>query len=48
MNMFYEDVLRYRRDPELNVLRVPGRENLAVCLKYYDPGERRNGAFARA
>ncbi|RSZ29327.1 MULTISPECIES: VOC family protein [unclassified Variovorax] len=36
MNAFYEGVLGYERDSELNILRVPGHRDLAVCFKYFD------------
>jgi hypothetical protein len=49
MNAFYEGILGYKRDPELNVLRVPDHRNLAVCFKYFDltgkSGEKDRGAL---
>ncbi|WP_447745259.1 VOC family protein [Variovorax boronicumulans] len=34
MEAFYEEILRYERDSELNVFRVPGHLSLAICFKY--------------
>ncbi|GER10242.1 VOC family protein [Variovorax boronicumulans] len=34
MNDFYEGILGYERDLELNILRVPNHSNLAICFKY--------------
>lgn len=34
MSAFYAGVLKYERDPELGVLRVPGHQDLAICFKY--------------
>lgn len=42
MNAFYEEILGYERDLELNVLRVPNNPDLAVCFKYSDLTQRRN------
>jgi len=34
MNDFYEGILGYERDLELNILRVPNHSNLAIFFKY--------------
>ncbi|TSD58868.1 hypothetical protein FFI97_000575 [Variovorax sp. KBS0712] len=34
MSDFYEGILGYERDLELNILRVPNHSNLAICFKY--------------
>ncbi|WP_143080849.1 VOC family protein [Variovorax sp. YR750] len=34
MNAFYEGVLKYERDPVLDILRVSGHQDLAICFKY--------------
>ena len=36
MDAFYEGVLKYERDSELNILRVTGHRDLAICFKYSD------------
>ncbi|MGJ7565568.1 VOC family protein [Variovorax sp. GB1R11] len=48
MNAFYEGVLGYVQDPTLDVLRVPGHDNLAISFKYFDSKRKENDKEADA
>ncbi|KQX29281.1 hypothetical protein ASD05_03675 [Variovorax sp. Root434] len=48
MNAFYEGILGYERDAELDVLRVPGHRDLAVCFKYFNSTGKKNERDGRA
>jgi catechol 2,3-dioxygenase-like lactoylglutathione lyase family enzyme len=45
MTAFYENALGYEPDPEMDVLRIPGHQDLAVTFKYSDAAPKRTAAL---